>query len=162
MANLSAGTLGTVRYRYDPSALTRAEVDLALPPDFEQSVFAIKFIPAGYSNNLGGGDCSFGSLDDGQSCTARAEIGFAIALLERPLSHYTTALARATPAMARLEPVVVDEQEGMSFVYDEGQTQTRYTFLPIDNRTFLLVDRYTDGVTQGADALDQVRQSIHF
>lgn len=161
-SNLSDGTLGTVRYQYDASALTRAEVDLALPPDFDQTVFAIKFIPASLTSQLGEAECSFGSLDEGKECSATAEVGFAIALLERPMADYTTALAQATPSIPRLEPVVVDGHEGMSFVYEAGPTKTRYTFLPADSRTLLLVDRFSDGVELEALALEQVRASIDF
>jgi len=159
-SHLSEGTLGTVTYRYDPAALTRAEVDLALPPDFEKTVFAVKFIPASLASDLGDADCSFGSLSEGQTCSARIEVGFALALLERPLTDYTTALARAVPSMATLEPVVVDEHEGMSFVHDDERTKTRYTFLPAESRTLLLVDRYNEDSDLGAEALEQVRASI--
>lgn len=159
--NLSEGTLGTVSYQYDASALTRAEVDLALPPDFDQSVFAIKFIPASLASRLGDPECSFGRMEQGEACTAKSEIGFAMALLERPMTDYTTALARATPSMATLEPVMIDEREGMSFVYETEDTRTRYTYLPSQGRTLLLVDRYTEGgVDVGAEALNQVRASI--
>ncbi|KLI63226.1 hypothetical protein AAV99_11155 [Aurantiacibacter marinus] len=159
--NLSNGALGTVRYKYDPAALTRAEVDLVLPPDFEQTVFAIKFIPAPLASRLGGAYCSFGRVAQGQECTARSEIGFAIALLERPIADYTTALAQASPSIATLEPVMVDGQEGMSFVLDSEFAHTRYTYLPSGGRTLLLVDRYTDGgIDAGTEALDQVRRSI--
>jgi len=161
-ASLAADTLGTIRYSYDPAALTRAEVDLAVPPDFEQSVFAIKFIPTPLVTNLGEQACSFGSIGDGHACLADLEIGFALALLDRPLSHYILALELAAPAQGTLEPVTVGEHEGMAFVHQSEHTTTRYTFLPAGGRTLLLADRYTDGVEVGTDALDQLRASIDF
>jgi len=161
-ANLAQGTLGTVHYSYDPATLTRAEVDLALPPQFEHTVFAIKFIPTSLAAKLGEDACSFGSMSDGHSCSANVEVGFALALLERPLADYTTALARATPAQGALESVSVNGHEGMSFVHQSAHTTTRYTFLPANGRTLLLADRFTDGIDTGREALEQVRASIQF
>lgn len=159
-ATLANGRFGHVRYRYDPHVLTRADTELALPPDFTQTVNAVKFIPSRFVAKIGSEECSFGS--EAERCTASQEVGFAIALLERPLIDYTTAIARSRRDMPAFEPVAIHGVEGVSITHVTDSATTRYTFLPIEGRTLMLVDRDNAGVQEATEALQQVRDSIAF
>ena len=160
-AKLAQGTLGLVRYSYDPDALIRADIDLAVPPDFEQTVFAVKFVPVSLAENLGQPQCSFGPVHSGDACLATAEVGFAIALLERPTQYYIDNV-RGSAFDDGSAPVTVNGYEGVTVLHRADRTTTRYTFLSLDGRTLLLVDRHAEGVDVGREALEQVRASLSF
>lgn len=161
-AGLTKGRLGHIRYSYDAHILSRAETELALPPEFTETVFAVKFIPANLVEHIGSVGCSFDTESHAEPCTADHEVGFAIALLERPISHYTTAIARAHEHMEAFEPAHMHGAEGVTLRHSTDHTTTRYTFLPTEGRTLMLVDRDNAGVHDATAALEQVRGSIAF
>lgn len=161
-AKLVDGSLGPLIYRYDPEVLTRAEVDLPLPPDFANSVFAVKFLPSSMTDNLGQGGCSYGAQSDASQCTAYREVGLALALLERPISHYREQLANSDLADLVEDGATLAGATGFAFSRpsDRSSTQLRYIFVPLEDRTLLAVERTEDGIDDGADALAAVLESL--
>ena len=162
MANIADGTIGPVAYSYDSSVLTRAEIQLPLPPTFEETEFAVKFLPRDLVDTLGAARCSYEELDDDDDCTAEQEIGFALAFLERPVEHYGEALIDNLGEDMRVESSEVQGREGFALYTMRNGTMLRYTFLPVDSRTLLLVERTEDTVANGAESLEQVRESLTF
>lgn len=159
---LTQGKLAHISYAYDAELLSRVETELPLPPDFGETAFAIKFIPRDLVDHLGSAGCSFDTEMHSDPCTADHEVGFALALLERPLSHYTTAIARDREHMAAFEPAEMHGAEGVTLMHSTDHTTTRYTFLPAHDRTLMLVSRDNASVHEASAALDQVRASIAF
>ena len=157
---LNEGSLGTVRYTYDPAELTRAETDLLIPPAFEDGVFAVKFIPHELAERLGQRRCSFGPMPGSEDCSAGTEVGFALALLEQPFDFYEEMLLAADGDA--VEPRSVKGVDGLSYVRRTVRATTRYTFLPNGERTLLLVDRRSSGTNASAEALEHLRDSIRF
>ena len=157
---LTRDTYGQVGYAFDALELTRAETEIAVPPAFSESVTAIKFIPASLAMDMGNGECSFGAPRDDEVCSASAEVGFAIALLDRPYAAYAAEL-RAS-AQSSLEPDVVSGVEGLTYTRTTERATTRYTFLPQRERTLMLVDRANPDVDAGFAALGDVRRSLTF
>lgn len=159
---LESDMLGPVQYAYDPRALTRAEISLPLPPDFTQSAFAIKFIPAQLLANLGDPKCSNQHDADASECTAEEEIGLAIAYLERPIDTYRKAVFNRLDDNLIVTPANVRGHEGFTLETTRGGAALRYTFLPVEGRTLLLAERGRAEITTGAAALGQVRESLRF
>lgn len=155
-------TLGPVRYAYDTGVLTRAEISLPLPPGFDESVFAVKFIPTDLLGNLGDPNCSYEREADDIECTAEQEIGFALAFLERPIDTYGEALMDHLDDTMTVEPASIRGHEGFTLETPRGGTVLRYTFLPVAGRTLLLVERRQADIVVGAEALAQVRDSLRF
>ena len=160
--SLTRGSLGQVEYRFDPQRLTRAEIDIALPPDSEDTVFAVKFIPVELSGNLGTQGCSYGISADNEECTADEEVGIALALLERPIDHYRLELEEEADNGSLDTQVMLAGHRGFAFSSEDPKTEVRYTFLPLHGRTLLLMERSEDGVDEGAAALAQLRHSIDY
>ena len=154
--------LGPVQYAYDTGVLSRAEISLPLPPDFEESVFAVKFIPTELLDNLGDPNCSYEHDADDSACTAEQEIGFALAFLERPIDTYGDAVFDRLDDSMTVAPASVRGHEGFSLQTARGGTMLHYTFLPVEGRTLLLVERSQDDIAAGAEALAQVRDSLRF
>lgn len=159
---LEEASIGPVQYSYDPAALTRAEISLPLPPDMEESTFAVKFIPADLVDNLGSVGCSYTDDTLTGGCGAEEEIGFALAFLERPIDTYGDALFDDLDETMTVEFAEIDGHEGFTLQMPDGETQMRYTYLPVKGRTLLLVDRKQADVTAGAVELAQVRESLRF
>ena len=161
---LTEGNLAHIHYAYDAHVLSQVETELPLPPDFTETAFAIKFIPRDLVQRIGSDGCSFDTASHREPCTADHEVGFALALLERPLSHYTTAIARDRDRahMEAFEPVEMHGAEGVALQHTTDHTTTRYTFLPAHGRTLMLVSRDNAGVHEASAALEQVRDSITF
>jgi hypothetical protein len=155
-------SLGPVHYAYDTGVLTRAEISLPLPPDFEESVFAVKFIPTQLLENLGDPNCSYEHEADDSECTAEQEIGFALAFLERPIETYGEALVDRMDESMTMAPATVQGHEGFTLETPRGGTVLHYTFLPVAGRTLLLVERNQADIQVGAEALAQVRESLRF
>ncbi len=155
-------TLGPVHYAYDTGVLTRAEISLPLPPDFEESVFAVKFLPTELLDNLGDTACSYENEADDGGCTAEQEIGFALAFLERPIDTYGEAIFDQVDDSMNVEPATVRGHEGFKLETPRGGTMLNYTFLPVAGRTLLLVERNQADSHIGAEALAQVRDSLRF
>lgn len=164
VAGLVDGSLGQVSYRYDPTILTRAEIELPLPPDFSETAFAVKFLPSSMTGNIGFGGCSYGTALDASSCTADREVGLALALLERPLSHYRDRLEKSALASSLSNDASLGDVRGfvVSRHSDNTTTHLRYVFVPLGDRTLLAVERTEDGIVEGEQALAAVRASISF
>lgn len=160
--SLTDGTLGPLHYSYDQSELTRAEISLPLPPDFEKTVFAVKFIPKGLVNNLGDADCSYEIENNDEDCTAENEIGLALALLERPIETYGEAIVAGIDETMSVEAASIAGHDGFALNAMRGETAMRYTFVPTGERTLLLVERTQSLIDEGADALQLVRDSLQF
>jgi|GEM_PF-1318933 len=158
---LSEGTLGPVHYRYDQSVLTRAEISLSLPPDFEQTVFAVKFIPAELVDNLGNSKCSYEREEGEEICTAEAEVGVALALLERPIETYGETIVANLDDTMSVESAKLAGEEGFALKAMRGGAEKLYTFVPVGERTLLLVERTQQASEEGMRAMREVRDSLH-
>lgn len=156
-STINRSSIGPVHYAYDPKKLTRAEIDLPLPPDFADTVFAVKLIPVEYAANIGTKDCSYGISPDNHICTAQEEVGLELALLERPLADYRARLEGAKPA---LEAVTLARQTGFGLTTTLGNTTRRYVFVPSDERTLLVAQRSASGQDAGREALDDALASV--
>lgn len=161
-AHTQQGTLGPVRYAYDPAELIRADISLALPPTFDEEVFAVKFIPADLLGNVGDAPCSYESDTSSDVCTAEDEIGFAMAFLERPIDTYGDAMSGERPGDMVVAQAEIDGHAGFTVTTADGTTRLRYTFVSVDQRTFLTVERQQARVREGATALARLRESLVF
>ncbi len=161
-STIADGTIGPVAYTYDTSVLTRAEIRLPLPPTYDETEFAVKFLPRDLVETLGAERCSYEEPDGNDDCTAEQEIGFALAFLERPVEDYGEALIDNLDENMRVEGIEMAGRAGFALYTMRNGTMLRYTFLPVDSRTLLMVERTEDTVSNGAEALQQVRESLTF
>ncbi|MWV27751.1 hypothetical protein [Aurantiacibacter rhizosphaerae] len=159
---IAAGTIGPVAYSYDTSVLTRAEIRLPLPPTFEETEFAVKFLPVDLVDKLGERDCSYTRPDGDAKCTAEQEVGFALAFLERPVEHYGEALIDNLTEDMRIEAVEMAGRSGFALDTTRNGSKLRYTFLPVESRTLLMMERNQGTVSNAAEALKDVRESLRF
>ena len=161
-STIANGTIGPVAYSYDTSILTTAEIRLPLPPSFEETEFAVKFLPRDLVNTLGAQRCSYEKPDGHDGCTAEQEIGFALAFLERPVEDYGEALIDHLGEGMSVQAAEVAGHKGFALETMRNGTMLRYTFLPVEARTLLMVERTEATVSDGAEALQQVRESLTF
>lgn len=159
---LTTSSIGQVQYGFSSSELTRAEIQLAVPPGFTRSVWAIKLIPAARAARLGRDECRYSSSLPAQTCTAEQEDGLAMALLEWPLGDYRRAFADAGIPDAQLAPVRLAGRQGFRFATDAEGARVLYGFLPLEDRTLLLVKRTSEGSKSSDPAIDDVIESLRF
>ena len=132
-------SLGPIEYDFDPMQLTRAEIQLPLPPSRAETAFAVKLIPQEAFENLGTMGCSYGISIDNVECTAEEEVGVALAMLERPIADYRDGF---TQAGEDLQPVRIDGHEGFSWTASEADSGLQYSFVPYQGQTVLVVRRF--------------------
>ena len=155
------GSIGPIEYRFDPQRVSRAELQLAIPPGFTTTVWGIKLIPADRASELGENRCRYGKVEKLQACTVEEEDGLAMALLERPIADYRAAFAEAGIHEADLQASVISDRQGFRFTTPERIARTTYGFYPAGERTLLLAKRFSPGREELdpaiADALDSLR-----
>ena len=156
----TAGNIGSVQYGFDPNALTRAEVQLAIPPDFEEKIWAIKLIPIERADRLGQTDCRYDSSDRTQPCTADLEDGLTMALLERPIGHYRRGLLDEGIEPGALRPDRVAETDGFAYLVRREPAAIVYRFFPAEDRTFLLSQHLEDRNEMRDPAIRQVLATL--
>lgn len=154
------GTIGPVKFAYDNERLTRADIQLTLPPEYEEEVYATKLIPAERADQLGEESCSYGESGLTQTCTASKEPGLALGLLARPLSDYREAFEDSGISEQELEHIEVDHIEGFAFTAQAEGSGTEYCFVPVGERTLLLARTFRAGAAVGGDAIRNVLASI--
>lgn len=156
---LHTGTLQNVSFRFDPAVLVRTEIELRIPPSFDRERWATKLVPHVRAAQLGKDRCSYGTDDNDQTCTAKAEIGVALALLERPIDDYRAAFAGAG-ASYTLQPVEIGGMSGFAYLSQTGNRGTEYSFLPTEDRTLLISRRFDGGLPENDAAISAVIASI--
>ena len=154
------GKIGPVEFAYDDEQLTRADIQLTLPPDYEQEVYATKLIPSERADHLGEESCSYGESGLTETCTASKEPGVALGLLARPLSDYRAAFADSGIGEEELERIEVDETEGFAFTAQAEGSGTEYCFVPVGERTLLLARTFRAGAAMSGEAIRNVLASI--
>ncbi|RPF72363.1 hypothetical protein [Aurantiacibacter spongiae] len=160
--DLTDGSIGPIGYDFDASVLSRAEVDVPLPPDFDEPTYATKFIPTELLDNIGTAGCSYGDSPDDSECTAEEEVGLALALLDRPYADYVADASLRELGGKPRHSASVAGREGFGLTWTNGATTVDFTYLPAGERTLVVIDRTEDGTTAGREALAQVRDSLDF
>ena len=155
---LRHANLGPIEYEFDPVQLTRAEIQLPLPPSRAETAFAVKLIPQDAFENLGTMGCSYGISADNVECTAEEEVGVALAMLERPIADYREEFAMAGED---LRPVRIDGQEGFSWTASEADSGLQYSFVPYDGQTVLVVRRFDRASPRIDKAIQTVIRSVN-
>ena len=155
---LRHANLGPIEYEYDPVQLTRAEIELPLPPSRSETAFAIKLIPQDAFENLGTIGCSYGISADDVECTAEEEVGVALAMLERPIAVYREDFEEAGET---LQPVRIDGQEGFSWTASEADSELQYSFVPYAGQTVLVVRRFDRASPRIDKAIQTVIRSVN-
>ena len=149
------GFLGSVTYRYDPVLLTAADVRIAIPPQQDEGVYAIKLIPA---RSVEGSPetCPAGA----ETCPVELQPGLTMALLERPFEGYEEAL-RSSEWADGIAPATVGGTEGIAIDGGtEGGLEVEYRLVPVDNRA-LLIKLQRDGESPSEEAaLEDVIENL--
>jgi hypothetical protein len=156
------GHLGQVRYGYDPNRLTRAEIQIELPPDYEDLAWATKLIPVARARLLGQETCRYGQSGREQTCTAEAEDGLAMALLEGQIGDYRQAFLEDDVPADELSADTIVGVAGFSFTAQAEGEGVRYRFFPVEDRTLLLALRYSGGPPAPDAATAEVLETIRF
>lgn len=158
--NSSQGRLGPVEYGFDPRHLIRAEVDLALPPAYELTAWAVKLIPVERAELLGEDGCTYGQSGLRETCTAAKEVGLSLSLLERPLRDYRSAFAEGGIPAEEMEPTAMFGEEGFSFTAQAEGSGIHYRFVPVGERTLLIARRFAAGIEVGDAAIEAALASL--
>jgi len=154
------GQIGQVQYGFDPTRLTRAEIQLPVPPSYEQTVWATKLIPTARAEELGEDVCHYGEPAENDICTAEFEDGLAMALLERPIGDYRRALLDDDIAPSELRPDRIAGIDGFSFSAQAEGAGIRYRFFPISERTLLLALRFSNQQDASNPAIRDVLENL--
>ena len=153
---LQEADLGPLTYQFDPDPLTAADVETAIPPEYEASQLATKLIPRERARLLGQLACTYGQSGQTSECNAAHEIGLAIAYLPRPVAEYRQAFENE-----RLDRVELDGVDGFSFTAQAEGSGTEYHFFGLEDRTILLARQFNDSVTPAAEeAMGDVIHSL--
>jgi hypothetical protein len=155
----TSGTLGPLRFRYDATELTLAEVLLELPPAYVEQSWSTKLMPVARAALLGQDRCQYASSARTEICDAEREPGLLLALLERPLSHYRDAFIQSGAEDA-LSPARLDGLDGFRFSDEQEGARTEYHFLPLRGRTLLVARRFVEGQDEGTAAMRDVIRSL--
>lgn len=158
-------SLGPFVYEFDQTALTAADVDIRIPPDYTTVQSATKLIPEERAQSLGEESCTYGQSGQVSECNAEQEIGLALALLPRPVDEYRQAFEKAGEIADNLNPTELDEIEGFSFTAQAEGAGTEYRFFAIDQRTILLARTFDESTSSSAadaieDVIDTLSQSV--
>lgn len=152
---MQGATLGPLAYEFDNSALTAADVDVRIPPDYQTVQSATKLIPEDRARSLGEDSCTYGQSGRVSECNAEQEIGLALALLPRPIDEYRQAFeGEMSDGLDRVE---LDGINGFSFTAQAEGAGTEYHFFGIDQQTLLLARTFDEATPNGAsEAIDHV------
>jgi hypothetical protein len=153
------GVLDRIHYRYDPAQLITTEVQVRLPPDYENQFWATKLISASRAALLGQDQCRYGESERLQTCLADKEPGLMLALLERPLADYHAAFVEAG-LQDELSPTHLDGSEGFTFSDGAGGSGIEYRFLPFDERTVLVARQFVASHRGNEEAIGDVIRSF--
>ena len=156
----ASARLGPVRYSFDASRLTLAEVMLALPPRYQEMMWAVKLIPAKRAAMLGSQACDYRSTGVAEMCNSQDEAGLALALLERPLADYRRAFEEADVGDIELFDTSVDGVAGFAFTAEPEDGGRQYRFVPVRDRTFVIARRPGPIAEQDSETIDQVIAGI--
>ena len=158
----TTGSIGPVEYRFAPQRLTRAEIQIEVPPGYKSSAWATKLVPIERARALGEKSCRYGSSSDAQVCSAEMEDGLAMALLDRPIGDYRRAFTEESAQGAKLEPSTRARRQGFKYSVAAGTSAVIYAFYPVGERTLLLARRFSEGGAALDPALGQVLASLRF
>ncbi|AKH42021.1 hypothetical protein FHS61_002446 [Altererythrobacter atlanticus] len=150
------GTIGPVSYSFDDSRLTRAEVELPIPPDYKTRVWAIKLIPTERADMLGKIACRYGDSTKDQECNVADEAGLALAMLERPITDYRDSFAQNGFGEEQLGSTEIAGQVGFAYNTEENGRPTEYRFVPVSGRTLMLMRQAGPGLGRASKAITAV------
>ncbi|MFB0613253.1 hypothetical protein [Aurantiacibacter poecillastricola] len=159
--HLRSAMLGPLTYRFDDAYLTPADVEITIPPEYDDVHLGTKLIPADRADDLGDFECEYGESGLVSECTAQQETGLTLALLPRPLDEYRTAFTQDLSAEEVLEDARLDGANGFSFTAQAEGEGIEYQFFAIEGRTLLLA-RGFDGETARPtnEALEEVIDTL--
>lgn len=149
------GLLGPVTYRYDPTVLTAANVQIAVPPAEEPGIYGFKLVPA--RDIAGTGNLCPGNRT---ACPIEDQPGLTMALLERPYTRYLDRLQESALA-ERIRPGAVGGVGGIAL--DLGEVEglaTQYRMVPVGERALLLKLQLDDEDPAEREAIEQVIETI--
>lgn len=156
----SIGHVGPIAYGFDPQRLTRAEIQLDLPPDYDTTVWATKLILVERAERLGEESCHYGASGRTQACTAQQEDGLALALLERPIADYRRSFVNAEIPEGDLTPEQLAGTSGFAFTAAAEGAGVNYSFFPVGERTLLVARRFSDGERPIDPAIGDVLETL--
>ena len=156
------GSIGPVQYSYPPQRLTRAEIQIEVPPDHKSSAWATKLVSVDSARLLGEKSCRYGGSHDAQVCSAEMEDGLAMALLDRPIGDYRRTFTQRPALGAKLEPATLARRQGFRYSVAAGKSAVIYAFYPVGERTLLLTRRFSQGGASLDPAIGQVLASLRF
>ena len=149
--------LGPVSYRFDPEILARAEVQIPIPPAYEDTAFAIKLIPRRLLDNPAAPLCTYSGEEEQRECSAEEETGVAIAILERPLADYRVGFAGMG---GELSPIEIDGHDGFAYSDSEHEGDVQYQFVPLGERSLMVARSFDANDAQATTAIRAVIRSI--
>lgn len=155
-ARRAEARLGPVRYSFDTSRLTLAEVMLALPPVYEELSWAVKLIPDHRAVMLGSIACDYDGSDGLEMCNSQDEAGLAMALLDRPMADYRSAFEAAGAGDMELSNTTLDGVSGFAFTAAPEDGGRLYRFVPVAGRTFVVARRPGSIADGDREAIDEV------
>ncbi len=152
-------TLGPLRFEYDSTKLSLAEVPIEIPPGYDDETWAVKLLPFARARMLGQELCRYGERRQLETCNAIDEAGLILALLERPLADYREAF-QANELAPVPEPDRIEGAEGFSFTPKTGGSSIRYRFIAVDDRTLLIGHQFSGSDAKSSKALRDVIASV--
>ena len=155
-----AGRLGPVRYSFNNANLTLAEVMLALPPGYQELLYAVKLIPSHRAVLLGSPGCTYDGSTVEELCNAQDEAGLAMVLLERPIGDYRAGFEAASVGDIELFDTSLDGVKGFAFQARPEDGGREYRFFPLGERTFLMARRPGPLSVEEKAAIDDVIASL--
>jgi hypothetical protein len=134
---LETGTVGPLRFSYNPLLLVPVETPVSVPPDWAREVPGIKLITRERAKLIGKAECLYGLSGRATVCNATQEAGIAFATVEE---SYDVLSKRLSGPLRR--DVELAGRNGVSWTVGAEGEGVEHILLPAGDRAALIVRHF--------------------
>ncbi|MXO64238.1 hypothetical protein [Altericroceibacterium endophyticum] len=152
--------IGPFSYHYNREDFVRTEIEIAVPPIYDGTIWGVKLIPAKSAAKLGNASCDYNHSGEQQTCSAAKEPGLTMALLERPISNYGQAFINAGFSQSDLPEISLMDKQGFRVTIARDGSETEYSFIPVEGRTLMLARQISNEASAYRTEIRDVMRSL--
>jgi hypothetical protein len=150
-----SGSIGPLRFRYDPAKLVALDAPVSVPPDWTQQVPGIKLVAADRAALIGRAECLYGQSGEASRCNATQEAGLAFAIVAEPFAGLS---AKLSPELRR--GISLAGRDGVSWQIGAEGEGAEHILLAAGNRTLLIVRHYRESGNADEAAVREVLANL--
>jgi hypothetical protein len=150
-----SGSIGPLRFRYDPAKLVALDAPISVPPDWTRQVPGIKLVAADRAALIGRAECLYGQSGEASRCNATQEAGLAFAIVAEPFAGLS---AKLSPELRR--GISLAGRDGVSWQIGAEGEGAEHILLPAGERTLLIVRHYRESGNADEAAVREVLANL--